>query len=190
MYNSKMFLYYEKHEKYRITFYINSDLEHRAINDRHIKVFAQEDFTVKSNSYNNISLMCGVEIDKGHVMISLAENYKPSLNLLNSVVIESTDDIKITLYNNDKKDINIKKGDLLCCISTYNGVLNANYISHRDALEPVKEEQVRSQNDSGTKQKSDKESVKSLLSSIGEVIKETIYDEDNSDKAIFDFGKK
>jgi dUTPase len=82
------------------------------------KIFAQEDISVQSHNAASIELRFGVEMSFGVIIVSLMQQLKKKrLSIQNDPVVETTDDIRISIQNNSNNDITIKAGDALCFLT-------------------------------------------------------------------------
>jgi hypothetical protein len=85
------------------------------------KIFAQEDISVQSHNVASLELKFGVEMSFGVIIVSLTQQLKRmKLSIQNESVVETADDIVITIQNNSNSDIMIKAGDALCCLTYIN----------------------------------------------------------------------
>jgi hypothetical protein len=85
------------------------------------KIFAQEDIIVLSHNVASIELRSGVEMSSGVTIVSLMQQLKQiKLSIQNESVVETTDDIVISIQNNSNNDITIKAGDALCFLTYVN----------------------------------------------------------------------
>jgi hypothetical protein len=85
------------------------------------KIFAQKDIIVQSHNATSIELRFTVEMQIGVIIVSLAQQFKRvKLSSQNESVVQSTDDIVITVQNNSNNDIMIRAGDALCFLTYIN----------------------------------------------------------------------
>jgi hypothetical protein len=85
------------------------------------KIFAQEDIIVQSHIVTSIEIKFGVEMQIGVIIVSLTQQLKKvKLSIQNESVIETADDIVITIQNNTNNDIMIRAGDALCYLTYIN----------------------------------------------------------------------
>ena len=82
------------------------------------KLFAQEDLTITSHETKNIMLQFGVEMTMGVVLVSLSQQLiRKKCSLQNGSVLENTDNICVSIYNNSNESVSINAGDLLCLLA-------------------------------------------------------------------------
>jgi hypothetical protein len=85
------------------------------------KIHAQEDIIVQSHNVTGIELKFGVETQIGVIIVSLVQQLKRvKLSIHNESVVETADDIVISIQNNSNNDITIKAGDALCYLTYIN----------------------------------------------------------------------
>jgi hypothetical protein len=103
-----------------VLWYPAEDVKYPAERDHTLKwkKVAREDIIVQSHNVASIELRFGVEFSFGMIIISLMQQLKRvKLSIQNESVIETTDDIVISIQNNSNNDITIKAGDALCFLT-------------------------------------------------------------------------
>jgi hypothetical protein len=81
------------------------------------EVFTQEALTIEPNKTKTILLSFGVEISRGMILTSLRQELKyKRCSIQNETILESVDDIIITIQNNSQNTINIKEGASFCYV--------------------------------------------------------------------------
>lgn len=81
------------------------------------EIYCQQELCLKPKETKIIQLHFGIEMSEGVVFISLQQELKTKdISIHNGTVLESVDNICISLYNNSVKDVNIMPGQLLCFI--------------------------------------------------------------------------
>jgi dUTPase len=109
-----------------VLWYPSEDVKYPAERDHthKWKIFAQEDMSVQSHNVSSIELKFGVEMSFGVTIVSLTQQLKKvKLSIQNESVVETADDIVITIQNNSNNDITIRAGDALCYL-TFISILN------------------------------------------------------------------
>jgi hypothetical protein len=106
-----------------VLWYPAEDVKYPAERDHTLKwkIFAQEDIIVQSHNVASIELKFGVEMSFGVIIVSLTQQLKRvKLSIQNESVVETADDIVISIQNNSNNDITIKAGDALCYLTYIN----------------------------------------------------------------------
>ena len=81
------------------------------------KVYSQVKLTIQPKEIKIIQLGVGVTMSKGLLLTSLVQEIKyKCCSLQNETVIESVDDIIITIQNNSNSPVSIEEGIPLCFI--------------------------------------------------------------------------
>ena len=95
------------------------DVEHPPVKRTPVtwEIFTQEEIRVPARAKKVVLIQFGVMMSRGMVMTSLKQGLKYlRCSIQNEIIIESVDDILITLQNNSANDIIIGKGEPLCFV--------------------------------------------------------------------------
>jgi hypothetical protein len=106
-----------------VLWYPAEDVKYPAKRDHTLewKIFAQEDIIVESHNAASIELRFGDELQIGVIIVSLTQQLKRlKLSIQNESVVETADDIVISIQNNSNNDIMIRAGDALCFLTYIN----------------------------------------------------------------------
>ena len=78
------------------------------------KIYSQENIRIQAHAVKIIKLGFGVAMSKGMLLVSLKQDIKyKRCSLQNEAVLESVDDIIITVQNNSDDSVSINAGDVL-----------------------------------------------------------------------------
>ena len=81
------------------------------------EVYTQEQITIPVNGTKTLSLGLGVMMSKGMVLASLKQELKyKKCCLLNETILESVDDIIITIQNNSDTPVEIERNTPFCYV--------------------------------------------------------------------------
>jgi hypothetical protein len=106
-----------------VLWYPSEDAKYPAERDHthNWKIFAQEDIIVQSHNVASIELEFGVEMSFGVIIVSPMQQLKRmKQSIQNESVVETADDVVITIQNNSNSDITIRAGDALCYLTYIN----------------------------------------------------------------------
>jgi hypothetical protein len=85
------------------------------------QIFCQEKITFKRKEAKTVSIAFGVEMSDGMVLVSLNQLLKSKqCSMLDASLIESVEDIIVTITNNSETNVLIQPGEKLCCIHYVN----------------------------------------------------------------------
>lgn len=99
--------------------YIPNDSSCEKINKTTWKIFAKKEIKISPNALKVINLCFGVEIANGMIFIALSNNLKESCIIHNEIVLESTENISITIFNNSSETITIKPNQSICLLKYF-----------------------------------------------------------------------
>ena len=86
-----------------------------------VETFAQENIAINHNSSKTIILTLGFRLNRGIVFVSLKNDLKKKmLSLHDGVIVESVENIIITVTNNSDSLVTINDGESLCFVTHVN----------------------------------------------------------------------